>query len=1106
VKSRFPIPSVLICAFLFSAHAQQPIRLAIVSKSTEVDRAADPLTAEFSKAGKVQLLERAEIARVYREPSLATGNGDYLKLGQILRADGLLFLGVETVGTNQFLAVDLVAVKPGVILLNQRFRWPLELSSEWAPAVEKRIDTLTPKLGVLAKDAVPISVVNLRSTMETAEAREAERQLTLLTIERLSQEPKLFVLERRRMESLAAEKELKGLDDAAFWDGSYLLDGTLDNAGYSQSTLTLTVRLTPPKGGGPVIIEVSGSRTNYSEVINRLTDKVLASLKLNRTSEPWNATEEADQFYAEAQWALKWNLFPQARAAAESAWALGKRNSDSAGVLFEAYTESVAKPWMNESEVYIHTLPDPGQFPLLARALNILSQNSTEFFHGSNSSTIERFSLGYEALFQGAGQLESYYYSAEARVGKEDQLAELRKQMREAFMAMIAHPMPETNRPWLEYLPQRDFDKLEWNEGGVCFDRPEDALPFYRQQLEKRVRPTQLPRLVGWTWQDRQRVQPLLHEFARGVCNDTNPVMRLEGLYLNLLLAPDDEQGSVARAQQELISAIWDNRERIFDHPEILSLLDRTAAHIGKVLYDEDQIVYHEPLSSFKQQMCIYFLQNAPTNNVQDLGPFFPGFGGVALTADQARELLPFVIRYQQKIPSSRILTDLVKHLTAKAGNPEPKPPVAPPMPAETAVEAKFIPWHLKFPAAGSRAEPSFLGAVFRNGQIWTRVGYQTQFNNPFPNQFSYLSVDPRKGVLTEIPFPTEKGGVGSLFEVSSNALFVESGGRLLRFRFSEKTWDEIPAPLEGASQMVWAGGSLFIRREDGLIALQPDSKTVHVLVSTRRKPPANDIDSQWPSSTAIYPQPDGKLSALAGEKCFTFDPATEIWKTRSLPPHGTNSGYPIRSTYSSAGGSQWLLRGPFSPQYLVGFWNNEGPIQSFLLQKTPYPMSLHLSNKFEPPRWDWPEEFPLEASCISSEDQKLWILCPRFVWGTMSPSRADHEPVLFSDNRQATLFCFEPEFRQPLSAAIHFEITSQSKNPFTNLTPTEETRYLFWERKGNVDFWMKSSDGFIFTTRLTPGHWFIPDTALKSTFEAQRQELRKSTNSPPKQASLEKP
>jgi hypothetical protein len=120
----------------------------------------------------------------------------------------------------------------------------------------KRLDAYFPKLGVLAKDAVPISVVNLRSAALTSDGAETERQLKTLTIQQLSREPQLFVLERQRMELLSEEKELR-LDDTAFWNGSYLLEGAVDRDGYSRDTVTIDGRLIPPKGGLPVQFEVT---------------------------------------------------------------------------------------------------------------------------------------------------------------------------------------------------------------------------------------------------------------------------------------------------------------------------------------------------------------------------------------------------------------------------------------------------------------------------------------------------------------------------------------------------------------------------------------------------------------------------------------------------------------------------------------------------------------------------------------------------------------------------------------------------------------------------------------------------------------------------------
>ena len=182
-----------------------------------------------------------------------------------------------------------------------------------------------PKLSVLVQDAVPISIVNLRAAIQSPETQELERQLTSLTMQRLSHERQLFVLERRKMQLLASEKQLKGFEYFEFWNGSYLLEGTIDRNGYSKDTMTLSAQLTPPKGGAPLTIEVRAAETNLIGSINRLADKVRENLKLAGTAAPWNAADEAQKYFEEAKWALKWDLLDQAQSAAESAWALGMR-------------------------------------------------------------------------------------------------------------------------------------------------------------------------------------------------------------------------------------------------------------------------------------------------------------------------------------------------------------------------------------------------------------------------------------------------------------------------------------------------------------------------------------------------------------------------------------------------------------------------------------------------------------------------------------------------------------------------------------------------------------------------------------------------------------
>lgn len=331
---------ILLAGPLF-AQTNAPLKLALVAQTDEAAPAVDLLTAQLSGDSRFQLLERDEIDKVYREQGLSTANCSDLQLGRVLGADGLLLLNVVKTSSSTNLMVRLIAVKPGVILTDGSFSWPLKDGVTWAQSTATYLDSFSPKLSVQAKDAIPLSIVNLRSALQSADELETERDLKLLAIQRLSQEPSIFVLEREKMQLLDEEKNLKG-DDSAFWDGSYLLDGVVDQNGYSKDTLTIDVRLNPPKGGAPVLFEVSGSRTNLAEVINALATNVTRLLNIRSTVTEWNATDEAGQYLKEASWALKWGVFPEAEAAADSAWALGKQDLDCALVQVQAYTSDVS--------------------------------------------------------------------------------------------------------------------------------------------------------------------------------------------------------------------------------------------------------------------------------------------------------------------------------------------------------------------------------------------------------------------------------------------------------------------------------------------------------------------------------------------------------------------------------------------------------------------------------------------------------------------------------------------------------------------------------------------------------------------------------------------
>ncbi|HXF09738.1 MAG TPA: hypothetical protein VN625_03060, partial [Desulfuromonadaceae bacterium] len=179
-----PFIVLLLSVPALFAQTNGTVRLALVAETDEARPALDVLTASLSGKDNVQLLDRSEIDRVYREQGMAKGNRDDVKVGRILGADGLVLLEVMRTAQATNLVVRIVAVKPGVVLIDQPFSWPIDNVNDWSKSTVIHLEPVLPKLAVLAKDAIPLSVVNIHSAVQSSEAQELERQLKLLTIQR----------------------------------------------------------------------------------------------------------------------------------------------------------------------------------------------------------------------------------------------------------------------------------------------------------------------------------------------------------------------------------------------------------------------------------------------------------------------------------------------------------------------------------------------------------------------------------------------------------------------------------------------------------------------------------------------------------------------------------------------------------------------------------------------------------------------------------------------------------------------------------------------------------------------------------------------------------
>jgi TolB-like protein len=667
------ILAALIVGMAWGGRAQSnsvPARVAVLSEDSMAAEAGDTLTAAMSKREDVRVFERTEIEKIYREQALSAANQDCLKVGRILGADGLLAASMAATREATNLTVRLIAVKPGVVLEESSFGWPIPDLEAWAEALAGHLGSYVPKLLVLPKDAIPISILNFRSAVPTEEAKETERQLKLLVIERLSREPRFFVLDRERMEALGEEKERDG-DESAFWNGSYLLEGTVDRNGYSRSNLTVSARLTPPKGGQAIAFEVGGARTNLAAVVHQVTEKVTGLLKVESAAPAWDAADEAEQFFNEADWALKWGLCRAAQAAADSAWALGKQDKDCAWMRVESRTVELLRT-LGRFRM-IRDAWDPLDVERATRALelyydfcrttngNVFSEEAGHQGRSWRGEGVECLEAASRALCGGNRAQEAQKLSAE-------DLGKLRLLTREVADWMAQHCEGSLDGMWI--------CRLKWG----CFwdEKPEDTIAHIREMaagpfLNLPVRDfwlqwgSEVPqRLAGWNEADRRRLPGLWSGFLEDLARSTNVLLRATASALRLADASSVEEE--AAALESLAVFLDENQEALVKdgvrehvlHWQIEELIKgklgasyyvHTSDRARNDLAEKYRMEYAPKVDRFKHRMAfVEQMRCLEGQRPYDFFKFNEIFKDKAYTPEEATELLPFLNGYKSNL------------------------------------------------------------------------------------------------------------------------------------------------------------------------------------------------------------------------------------------------------------------------------------------------------------------------------------------------------------------------------------------------------------------------------------------------------------------------
>lgn len=564
------------------------------------------LTVSLSPAAGVTLLERAEIERVWREQSVAAaGRGSLVKLGELLGADGVLLVETQfranptnSAAGHTNLSVRLVAVKTGVTLGHLAVPFPLQKVAEWTGRAAGQFVGWLPKLAVARRDAVPVSILNLRSTLNSARAVALDREVTLLLTERLLRQPEVFVLERRRMDPLTAERELGGGEENAFWNGSYLLEGTINKDGEQADRVTVHGRLIPPGGGAATQMQVAGARGELPKLVNELAGKIFTALNRTSVATAWGTAEEAGKYFEEARWAARWGMNAEARAAAEAAWALGMRGAELATLRLEGAvaeldaTAPVREQWRHNARGALLAVrpPDPRQLEAALQALSFFASYGDLPPGTEAAAETAWLAAGLRAVDGATSVLRHFYHAIEARGDTGESLAELRALARTSFARVAASPRVKDgvlpagktvmlggtafwNDQAIELLTFHARCGSYWqddtNQGRAFLAALVTTPSFfgkddYNQQPETLrgffLRPVPLP---AWSVAERLAAPAQWTSLVNEWCRSTNAALRLEG-HLQRFQAQPAGTLAEARGQGEvLLEAAWELRNLV---------------------------------------------------------------------------------------------------------------------------------------------------------------------------------------------------------------------------------------------------------------------------------------------------------------------------------------------------------------------------------------------------------------------------------------------------------------------------------------------------------------------------------------------------------------
>jgi hypothetical protein len=839
----------------------------VISAAAEIgDTVADLLTVELGALPGVVMLERESLARIAAEQKLASGSSQSLvKLGALLGADGIVVIEGRKLATRTYLDLRIVSVQHGVALGWWNYEMAESQASTWAKEAAGQLHRFVPRLSRSTRDSAPISFVGFRSSSTSRSGTEFERLVNSLLLNRLRAESDLLVLERQKLLDAAFEKSLNS-DDRKFWNGAYLLDGSLNPERIEREAITLRARLVSPGDSSPLLLEVRGSRTNLSAFASDLVAEVRRALQTKPSTVVWEANAEAHGFYVEAERAARWGFWPEARAAVDTALALGKDDPETRRLRLRVYTgliktdpgESIwrtYKPVFGVLEAYT-VPPKPG---VLQDALDAGSQLQ-ELVKSTEYKAIDPVKPLVEDALREIGKLcLKFYLGAELRTGHEELLGQLRGKMREVVNALLEHR--DAAESTVTLIGKFGPLWCETPEEGVRLHQRLRSFQAYFHfwfeilRMEDDVSRTQsdwAPRLCGWKWNDRSRADELWDAYRRTPWSSAKQSQ------------PESSRASRVRPPEK------------FGPDDLPSYLSQCLSN--QVLPELSLLANAQRLSSTatkKQALeLIKALQQLP-GRIEDVHI------KAGLRFEQGR--LQMEIMNSEGAPPDGfdVLRQPSNLQLAKLSNVEGLPGFS----REPRRLPKITAGFFSLPNAPNHNPCRLVWAqnrlwVYSKASYYVKSGNGNSFGSGLRTDYWVTAFD-AAGRSESYQVPErflgwhDRGGPaftffaghdknGELLAVVSNHVWVVLENAILILNLQDKTWSRAPSPLAAARPFTLENEA-FLFNEQSVLKVSHDLKQVRVLASVQRRPPMTALDE-----LAEFRNP--RLFKAGGRLYFSFE------------------------------------------------------------------------------------------------------------------------------------------------------------------------------------------------------------------------------------------